>query len=215
MKELSRKSIKIFIGLLVLLSFGLAIVFIFHNPFAKSSSQADYPELYAPAFGITVDLTFPEYVANAELIVDATVAEVLPEKTVTFVPEEGSPEQKEQEKWGTGDYVYKHLPIKLNVNDVWAGNLETSSVTFYITPLMADSVPDFKPGDRMVFFLATLNDGYGPSTTKGSLYYVASDDKIYPTLLSDTLKDYSGKKLGDFKRDVQEAWEQKQNPSEP
>ena len=183
------------------------------KPLLKASSQSDYPELHTPTFALMVDLSFPEYVDCAELIVDATVEEVLPEKTVTYTPEPGSGEEKEQEKWGT-EYVFQQLVFKLKVNEVWAGTLDSDSVTLYIPPLLQDSVPDFQPGDRMVFFLETLHDGYSPSSTKGSIYYIAHDNKIYPTLLADTLEDYSGKRLRDFKRDVQETWAQKETPSE-
>ena len=67
----------------------------------------------------------------------------------------------------------------------------------------------------MIFFLNPGLDGpYYLCFTKGGLYYVAFDEKVYPAMLSDTLKDYSGKRLRDFKRDVQEAWAQKETPSE-
>ena len=210
-----KKAVKIGIGAIALLSVCIIILCVFFPPSGKSSSQSDYPVLEDSPFAISRDLEFPRYVTSSDLIVDATVRQVLPEMSEVYVPEEGSPEQKIQEQQGLGDYVFEHRPIELEIHDVWTGSVDSPTLTLRITAEEYQSVPDFQPGDRLIFFLSYVQGIYYLSDPRGGLYYVAFDDKVYPTFLFETIKEYSGKKVGDFKRDVQGAWAQKDTPPEP
>lgn len=203
----------------VILLAACAVSAAFARPVPKASCREDYPELLpmGSAFGCYVDFTFEEYVNCADLILDATVKGELPGKAVVDMPEECSGEQKLQEKWGLGDYVFTHRYVELEVNDVWIGSVDSTCVVLRIPERSYGPVPIFQPGSRMILFLepdSTEEPSYLLTTANGSLYYVSDDQKVYPTFVSKNLTDYSGKKLYRFKQDVRKAWDPQQHEPE-
>ena len=116
----------------------------------------------------------------------------------------GSPEEAINDKSGTGDdsSTFPLGAIRLKVNDVLLGSVG-DEVIMYISPFAIDAAPDFKPGDRLMFFLfKNVSGKYFSASFQDAYYYVSKDSRVYPAVVTDQLKQYSGKGLGPFKSSV-------------
>ncbi len=189
----------IIIGLGVLITGGVLL----YNHFAHTSSQSDYPTLPLPKFADTIDLSLSDQVINSNLIVDATVANVLPEETRKYNPQAGTAEAKIYEKQGINESEYTLRPIEITINETLKGTNNSKTITMYIMPFGLDCSPNFKKGDHMIFMLRKNGDGgYNSVSLQDSYYYIAADNKVYPALVTDLTKTQSGKNLNDFKNDI-------------
>jgi len=168
-----------------------------------ASSQDDYPVLPAPALAMTIPTSLTDQIATATLVVDATVKQVLPDVTKTVDVKPGSAEDMANQKAGhTGSDTVTFGAVAFTVNDVLLGSIG-SSLVMEISPYAMGCVPDFRPGDRMVLFLYQPSDGsYRSVSMQDSYWYVAKDQKVYPAVVTDKLKEYSGKGLGPFKSQI-------------
>lgn len=167
-----------------------------------SSSQSDYPTLPEPQNAETIVTSLGDQVKASSLIVDATVAEVLPDETREFTPEKGSVDEKIFAENGMQSAKYTVRPIKLNIVSTMKGKSDGETVTLYIPPAGLDCAPQFKKGDRLVFMLSSYADGYTGTTLQDGYYHVSADSKIYPAVVTDQLKAQSGRKLDDFENEI-------------
>ena len=125
------------------------------------------------------------------LIVDATVAEVKPvENRVSITP-------------------YQVQPIYLTVNEKLMGADDSKQILMYITNIQLGCVPDFQPGDRLIFMLSEYEDGYASPMVNTGFYYVAADDKVYPARVTEELRSHSGQSLSSFKSEIHSLAQQK------
>jgi len=150
-----------------------------------------------------VSVPLDAQVRYAGLIVDATVAEVLPDVTETVTLEPGSAEAQIQAKQGLpATAVLTSGRVEFTVNDVWKG-ASGRTVVLRIPPIGLDSVPDFQPGDRFVLLLQRYDDTlYGPAGLPDGFWYVAPDLRVYPAGLTPDLQQYSGAGLPALKSTV-------------
>lgn len=189
---------------LVALLFLLVLIVVFCWPKGeKPSSQEDYPTLPVPALLEVAPMSLEQQVKSADLIVDATVQEVLPEESRQYRPEEASPEQAIAEKNGSGANEYQVRPIKLHVNERVKGSCE-QEITLYIPPIALDCAPELQPGDRLFFLLHPyVGGGYTSVSVQAGYYYIAHDNKVYPALPTEELKELSGIQKDELKRKMQ------------
>jgi len=163
------------------------------------SSQSDYPVLPDPAWATTVPMSLEDQVKTATLIVDATVAQVLPNETRPLPVEPGSAEDRIDAKIGNTQPTATFGRITVTVNEVLKGQAD-HSIVMEISPFALDCSPDFAPGDRMVLFLFQDDAGrYFSVSLQDAYWYVARDARVYPAVLTDQVKAYSGNGLGPFK----------------
>jgi len=168
----------------------------------RTSSQADYPVLPEPDFITTVPLSLSEQVTGASLIVDATVARVLPDETVPLNVDPNSPEGQINAKIGADPTTITYGVISFRVGQVLKGTA-AQTVTMKISPLARDCSPDFQPGDRLVLMLAkSANGDYFSVAIQDAYWYVASDLRVYPAVVTDQLRQYSGTTLASFEASV-------------
>jgi len=167
------------------------------------SSQSDYPALADIRTVSSFPSTLADQVEWADVIVDATVVQVLPDRVNTYVPEPGSAEEQINQKIGnTAPIIITLGAVQFTTNDVLKGTV-SSPFTMTISDLAKGCVPDWQPGDRMLLFLTADTDGTFYSVSLQDAYwYVAKDQKIYPAVVTDKLKEYSGKGLGPFKSEI-------------
>jgi len=171
----------------------------------RTSAQSDYPVLPEPDFVTTVPTTLAQQATDATLIIDATVAKVLPNETVKVNLDPNSPEGKINQKTGTGATTVTYGVISLKVGDVLKGSAD-QSITMRISPLALDCAPQFKAGDRLMLFLAkNLNGDYFSVSLQDAYWYIASDSRVYPAVVTDQLRQYSGITLKAFEADVKAA----------
>ena len=160
-------------------------------PAVKPSSQNDYPELPIPGLIHLRPTSLVDQVDLSTLIVDATVAEVKPvENRVSITP-------------------YQVQPIYLTVNEKLMGADDSKQILMYITNIQLGCVPDFQPGDRLIFMLSEYEDGYASPMVNTGFYYVAADDKVYPARVTEELRSHSGQSLSSFKSEIHSLAQQK------
>ena len=115
---------------------------------------------------------------------------------------DGQAEKAIAKKTGQGDQVLTFGAIRFKVNEILLGSCD-NELTLSISPFAIDSSPNFRPGDRMILFLfQDLSGNYFSVSMQDSYYYVAKDSKVYPAVVSDQLKQYSGQGLGPFKSSI-------------
>ena len=178
-------------------------------PAVKPSSQDDYPILPIPPTMQIRSTSLEEQVGMTTLIIDATVAEVKPVETRVFVPEGGTGEKAIYDKQGIGSSTYQVQPIYLTVNDKLMGTDDSKQILMYIKHAQLGCVPDFQPGDRLIFLLDKYHDGYASPLLNSGFYYVAADDKVYPAGLTEKLLSHSGQSLNGFKSEIHSLAQQK------
>ena len=160
-------------------------------PAVKPSSQDDYPILPIPPTIQLRPISLVDQVDLSTLIVDATVAEVKPvENRVSITP-------------------YQVQPIYLTVNEKLMGADDSKQILMYITNIQLGCVPDFQPGDRLIFMLSEYEDGYASPMVNTGFYYVAADDKVYPARVTEELRSHSGQSLSRFKSEIHSLAQQK------
>ncbi|HIS68146.1 MAG TPA: hypothetical protein IAA58_02085 [Candidatus Gallacutalibacter stercoravium] len=160
-------------------------------PAVKPSSQDDYPILPIPPTIQLRPISLVDQVDLSTLIVDATVAEVKPvENRVSITP-------------------YQVQPIYLTVNEKLMGADDSKQILMYITNIQLGCVPDFQPGDRLIFMLSEYEDGYASPMVNTGFYYVAADDKVYPARVTEELRSHSGQSLSSFKSEIHSLAQQK------
>ncbi|MDR0285364.1 MAG: hypothetical protein LBI33_10830 [Propionibacteriaceae bacterium] len=148
---------------------------------------------------VTLPTTLTDQVRLSSLIVDATVKRVLPAepRVINIVP--GSAEAQINAKTGGSETTAAFGEIEFTVNEVLKGDAGESLV-MDISPLADGCAPEFTPGDRFVLFLFQNDEGHLFSVALQDAYwYVAKDARVYPAVVTDQLKTYSGKGLGPFK----------------
>lgn len=169
----------------------------------QPSSQSDYPQLEPPEFVMTAELDLAEIVSESTLVIDGIVEEVLPIETRVYTPEKGSAEEAIHDKIGVKKDTYDVRPIKLKINKTLKGTISQSTVTMYLTPIQLDCTPAFQKGDRLIFMLSEYDgEGYATTTLQDSFYYVASDGKVYPAMMTKKLTGYSGMALSAFEKEI-------------
>ena len=160
-------------------------------PAVKPSSQDDYPILPIPPTIQLRPISLVDQVDLSTLIVDATVAEVKPvENRVSITP-------------------YQVQPIYLTVNEKLMGADDSKQILMYITNIQLGCVPDFQPGDRLIFMLSEYEDGYASPMVNTGFYYVAADDKVYPASVTEKMRSHSGQSLNGFKSEIHSLAQQK------
>ena len=166
------------------------------------SSQSDYPVLPDPPSAQSIQSTLADQVTWADIIVDATVIQQMPDVAKTIVLSPSTQSKLDQITGGTDSTSYTFGAIEFSVNETLAGDIGSPFVML-ISPSAEGCVPTFAPGDRMVLFLYQSPDGsYFSVALQDAYWYVAKDQKIYPAVVTDKLKEYSGKGLGPFKSQI-------------
>lgn len=131
------------------------------------------------------------------------ICESLPEETRKDTPESGSFEAKVDAKLGKSGSEYSVRPVMLNIRETLKGKASSNQITMYITPAALDCAPNFKKGDRLIFMLSEYpGGGYASVSLQQAYFYVSSDSKIYPAVVTDKLKGESGKSLRDFETEI-------------
>ena len=177
-------------------------IFLLHRPI-KTSSQSDYPTLPAPALADEAETSLSDQVSDSDLIVDATVVKVLPDETRIFKPQRGTAEVQLYAEQGISGSPLQLRPVELKINRVLKGGSGEKNITMYILPMGLDCSPDFKTGDRLVFMLRKyIVGGYSPAELQSGFYHIAADNRVYPAVVNNLLKDQSGRSLSDFENDI-------------
>ena len=170
----------------------------------EPSNQSDYPVLPDIGWVDSIPTPLSDQVAEATLIVDATVTQVKSNKTEILHLDPNSPEGIIAEMSGQGlEQSLTFGFVDFEVSKVLKGTARTN-LTMKISPVALGAVPDFQPGDRFILLLRENPDGDLFSVRLQEAYwYVAKDSKVYPSVLTDELKQYSGTDLSSFKSDIE------------
>lgn len=191
-----------FIGAVVLTGTVLAILF-----WPRGSKQSDFPLLEEKGTLSYVTPPLEEQIQKSELIVDATVSEILPTEQREY---HSTSEDMEE---GLEEVLYYSVdPVVFTVNEVISGEIQ-DSFCFMLPPALSGLKPDFQVGDRFILTLIPYEDGYSTTTPVTSYFYVADDEKAYPASLKEPVARFSGMKLQDFKNELRVL--KAQNPTVP
>lgn len=154
------------------------------------SSQADYPLL--PEDQTNAYMVYPSFESlnqSSEVVFRGTVVEDLGSTELSFDEGLRYPLSFEMERY------------RVRVDDVIRGIMETE-VIVERNAMYSPSSPELKEGTSLIFFAyKNARDMYVPQGDFG-YYYVAEDNKVYPTRVNDQTRSYSGMSLLAFKKEV-------------
>lgn len=174
----------------------VGVILIFLSVWPSKANRSEYPLIEKSGEATFLVPELEKQVAEADLIVEATVVRVLPQEERTYTPT-----QQEIEKYGMKNSTYRVLPVEFKVLDTIKGNvLET--VTLYVPPIGLSKIPEFKADGRFVLILEAYDKGYAPVAITSSYFYVTKGDIVRPTSLEEPMKHVDGMKLTDFKAEL-------------
>lgn len=174
---------------------------------APPSSQSDYPvlaEIKDSGFGVYFSLSLDELSYYSDLVALVEIEKIHDISTVTYTPEKGSEDEEIMNKLGMGSISNERRRVDLRVKNIIKGDEKKNIISIWEREDDLYALPDFKPGDRFIFFMETyeLMDGYVHTTIAEGIYYLAQDNKVYPSRMSDLLAETSGMNYNEFKRRV-------------
>lgn len=155
------------------------------------SSQDDYPILPEDQSGaLRSPTTFEQLNRNSEVVFRGTVMEELGTQELNWDEGFRYPLRFEFEKF------------RVRVDDVIRGSIEREIILERNT-MYTPSSPALKAGTDMLFLVYQSDRGtYFPSNGDLGYYYIAEDNRVYPTRVNDMTRAYSGMSLLDFKKEV-------------
>lgn len=164
---------------------------------APRSSQSDYPKLPLPTYCMVYQ-NMEQLAARSDLILDATILEVTPDQLWLPVPGEGFVDAGTRAH-SIPDTRMKGKLLRLRVNRTVAGRVKACDPTVFLHTNSLYFLPDFQPGERLVFLLEKdTGNTFGPVYQGKSFFYIAADSRVYPThVLEDTIP-FSGMELHEF-----------------
>ena len=182
----------------------LTISFMHNSIPSRVSSQSDYPILPKPTQLDSIPADLNKLVSVSELVVTGTVKEVLPVEDYNYTPGQGTAEAAIASKTGNSNEVLKIQPVTLQVDDVLKGTKPAGELKMVIMPYAMGYSPNFQAGQKMVFFLVynSAYKAYNAVDPQQGYYYIASDKRVYPAVVTDKNKDTSGVIFNDFKSRV-------------
>ena len=154
------------------------------------SSQDDYPLL--PEDQTNSYMVYPSFERlnqSSEVVFRGTIVEDLGSTELSFDEGFRYPILFEMERY------------RVRVDDVIRGVMETE-VIVERNAMYSPSSPELKEGTSLIFFAyQNTRDMYVPQGDFG-YYYVAEDNRVYPTRVNDQTRSYSGMSLLAFKKEV-------------
>lgn len=154
------------------------------------SSQDDYPLL--PEDQTNSYMVYPSFERlnqSSEVVFRGTIVEDLGSTELSFDEGFRYPISFEMERY------------RVRVDDVIRGVMETE-VIVERNAMYSPSSPELKEGTSLIFFAyQNARDMYVPQGDFG-YYYVAEDNRVYPTRVNDQTRSYSGMSLLAFKKEV-------------
>ena len=169
----------------------------------RVSAQSDYPVLSTPAQAEFITAGLDRLTADSDFIMVGTVKKSYFE-IQKYTPEKGTPEAAIDSKNGVTVEEHKVESVMVEVNEIYKGKVASKEIKMVVGAVMLDCSPDFKPGQKMVFFLTYNPDlkEYNELGANQGYYYIASDSRVYPAAVFKENKDTSGMALRDFKAKV-------------
>ena len=200
-----RKKLCAFLVVAVVVLICAAVVIVQMNKLPpRVSAQSDYPVLSTPAQAdfITVDLK--SLTTEADLVFVGTVKKVSGAEEHQYTPKKGTADYEIWHKSGISVVHYQTKTITLEINEIYKGKEIHKEIKMVIGPAMIDCSPDFKTGQKMIFFLThnSVDNNYDELGINQCFYYIASDSRVYPAAVFKENKDTSGMALRDFKAKV-------------
>ena len=186
---------KIFFSLCLVFAIQLIFCVTYVHPDAirtdvPPSSQADYPLL--PEDQTNSYMVYPSFESlnqSSEVVFRGTVVEDLGSTELSFDEGFQYPISFEMERY------------RVQVEDVIRGAIE-NEVIVERNAMYSPSSPELEEGTTLIFFAyKNARNMYVPQGDFG-YYYVAEDNRVYPTRVNDQTRSYSGMSLLEFKREV-------------
>lgn len=171
---------------------------------APPSSQSDYPvlaEIKDNGMASGRRLGIDELSINSDLAALVEIEKIYDISTVTYTPEKGSDDEEIMNKLGMGSISTERRRVDLKVKNIIKGEEKRKTISIWERKDDLYALPDFKPGDEFIFFMETyeLMDGYVHTTIADGIYYLAQDNKVYPSRPTDLLAETSGMDYNEFK----------------
>lgn len=155
------------------------------------SSQDDYPVLPEDqSNALRFPTSFEQLNMRSEVVFRGTVVEELGTQELS---------------WDEGlkyPLSFEFETYRIRVDDVIRGSIEQEIILERNT-MYSPSSPVLKEGTDMLFLVYRSDRGtYFPTNGDLGYYYIAEDNRVYPTRVDDTTRAYSGMSLLDFKKEV-------------
>ena len=206
-KIIKNKNFKIYLTALILLAVVFSSPILFKQIriwTAPPSSQSDYPvlpDIKDIDFGSWHEATLDELSLESDLVALVEIEKIYDISTVTYTPEEGTSDKEIMDKLGMSDVSSEMRRVDLKVKNIIKGEEKRKTVSVWEHEDILYMLPDFKPGDEFIFFLGTYNlvDGYVHRTAAEGIYYLAQDNKVYPSRMTNLLAETSGMDYNEFK----------------
>lgn len=172
----------------------------------KASKQSDYPIL--PDLGSFVEYihvsSLRMIVQDSDLVIEGTVGNTLSSETTDYIPQSGTAEAEILSKTDQSGYQITKYAVKITIDDILKGTADKAEIILYRSSIIIDTEPQLTQGDRLIFFLHrdSSSDGYIIMAPHEGYFYVAGDGKVYPTEVTEGLKNTSGMSLNKFKQEI-------------
>lgn len=205
----NRKFLLLLISLVSICVLGIcvsAIVSSFGSNSIKASKQSDYPIL--PDSGSLVTFIYfnslEMLTQYSDLVIEGTVGSALPFETTTYFPPNGTAESAILNKTGQSGYQITKYAIKITINDTMKGKANKNEIVLYRSSITIDAEPQLTQGEKLMFFLHkdSSSEGYIIMAVHEGYFYIAADNKVYPSEVTKGLKSTSGMYVDKFKQDV-------------
>ena len=104
-------------------------------------------------------------------------------------------------KLGMESISNEKIRVDLRIKNIIKGEENRKTISIWERKDEWYILPKFEPGAEFIFFMDTyeLMDGYVHTTIADGIYYLAQDNKVYPSRMSDLLAETSGMDYNEFK----------------
>ncbi len=206
-KIIKNKNFKIYLTALILLAVVFSSPILFKQIriwTAPPSSQSDYPvlpEITGNPMASGRRLGLDELSYHSDLVALVEIEKIYDVSTVTYTPEEGSDDEEIMNKLGMESISNEKIRVDLRIKNIIKGEENRKTISIWERKDEWYILPKFEPGAEFIFFMDTyeLMDGYVHTTIADGIYYLAQDNKVYPSRMSDLLAETSGMDYNEFK----------------